>query len=136
YLVFRTPSPDKRFAEVQRLMETKSQQQITEARNGPIQDYLYHYGNRADPQTKQIQEWADRYDVALREQQLENRHRMKWAPEEEAEALAQRALSSEEAGDWGAAKEQWTAAAKFKGDADPDRRVWGLLGQKRIDDLA
>jgi hypothetical protein len=117
-------------------METKTQEGAERARNGPIKDYLYYYSDRTDEQTKQIQDWGDRYDIALREQQLDNRYRLKLPPEGKAESQARRALSSEEVGDWGAANEHWREVAKFKTDADPDLRLWGLVAQKRIDDLA
>ncbi len=107
YLVFRPPRAEKLFAQAQRLMESKDPQLAAQARSGPIQDYLYYYGDRTDAPTRQIQEWADRYDVVLREQQLENRRRLKWSPEGEAEAHAQRALQSEEVGDWVTANAQW-----------------------------
>jgi hypothetical protein len=136
YLVFRPPSPEKLFAQAQRLMETKDPQQIAQARNGPIQDYLSYYGDRTDSQTRQMQDWANRYDVALREQQLDNRQRLKWSPEGEAEVHARRARHGEEVGDWGAVNEEWREVTKLKGDADPDLRVWRLLAQKRLGDLA
>ena len=114
-------------------MATDNPAEIAQARNGPIKDYLYYYPDRNDEQSNQIREWADRYDVALREQQLRNR--LKLAPEGEAETAARRALSSEEAGDWNAAREQWKEIAKLQGDTDADQRVWGLLAVKRIEDL-
>jgi hypothetical protein len=124
------------FAEAQRLMDTKSPEDAERARNGPIRDYLYYYGDRTDAQSKQMQDWGDRYDIALREQQLDNRYRLKLPPEGKAESQARRALRGEEVGDWGAANEHWKEAAKFKADVDPDLRLWGLVAQKRIDDLA
>jgi serine/threonine-protein kinase len=136
YLVFRTPSAEQLFAQAQRLMDTKSQENVTQARNGPIKDYLENYGDRTDAQTRQIRAWADRYDVALLEQQLENRQRMKMSPEGDAESHARSAVHFENVGDWGGAKEQWSEVAKFKMNADADLRTWGLLAETRIQDLA
>src|SRR5207244_1688484 len=136
YLIFRAPSPEQLFAQAQRPMETKTQENITQARSGPIKDYLENYGDRMDAQTRQIREWADRYDVALLEQQLENRQRLKLSPEGDAETHARRAVHFEDVGDWDGAREQWSEVAKLKTDADAELRVWALLAGKRIQDLA
>jgi serine/threonine-protein kinase len=136
YLVFRAPRAEALFAQAQHLMATDNPAEITKARNGPIKDYLYYYPDRADAQSQQIRDWADHYDVALREQQLDKRYRLKLSPEGEAETQARRALNSEETGDWSAALEQWNEVAKFQGDPDADQRVWGRLARKRIEDLA
>jgi predicted Ser/Thr protein kinase len=136
YLAFRTPSAEQFFAQAQRLMETKKQEDAAHARNGPIKDYLENYGDRTDAQSRQIREWADRYDVALLEQQLENRQRLKLSPEGEAETRARKAVHFEDVGDWGGAQEQWSEVAKLKTDADRELRVWGLLAEKRIEEVA
>src|SRR5262249_11094960 len=114
YLVFRAPSAEQLFAQAQRLMETKTQDNITQARNGPIKDYLEYYGDRTDGQTRQIREWADRYDVALLDQQLEKRQRLNLSPEGDAETHARRPVGFENVGDWSGAREQWSEVAKFK----------------------
>jgi hypothetical protein len=136
YLAFRPPSAEKLFAQAQRLMEGNKPEQVAQARDGPIKDYLEYHGDRSDAQAKQIREWADRYDVALREQQLENRYRLKISTDEEAEMQARRALHCEEGGDWSGAREHWGQAAKLKTNTDRDQRVWGLLAGKRLQDLA
>ena len=115
-------------------MEGNNPEQVAQARNGPIKDYLDSYADRKDSQTEQIRKWADRYDIILREQQLVNR--LKLPPEGEAESHARRALTSEEGGDWDGANQHWREAAKLKNDADEDLRVWGLLAERRIQLLA
>jgi serine/threonine protein kinase len=135
YLVFRAPRADELFAQAQRLLATDNPTEIAQARNGPIRDYLYYYSDRNDEQSNQIRKWADDYDVALREQQLENRYRLKLSPEGEAETAARRALHSEENGDWNAAREQWNEVAKSHNSTDADVRIWGRLALKRLEDL-
>jgi hypothetical protein len=136
YAVFRAPSAEVLFAQAQRLMEAKTQDAAAQARNGPIKDYLDNYGDRTDAQARQIREWADRYDVALRELQMDKRQRLKLSPDGEAETQARRAVHCEEDGDWGGAQEQWRQVEKFKAEADADLRVWGLLAEKRLQELA
>src|SRR5436190_1763036 len=63
YLAFRTPSAEQLFAQAQRLMETKKEEDAAQARNGPIKDYLETYGDRTDAPSRQVRQWADRYDV-------------------------------------------------------------------------
>ncbi len=137
YLVFQPSSADKLFTEAQHLMERPHDpERVAQARNGPIKDYLYYYADRKDSQTEQMRRWADQYDIPLREQQLENRHRLNLSPEGEAEAHARKAVKSEEVGDWDTASAQWTEVETFKGDADNDLRLWGLVAEKRLRDLA
>lgn len=137
YLIFAPSSADRLFTEAQHLMERPDdRERVAQARNGPIKDYLYYYADRKDPQTEQMRRWADQYDVPLREQQLDKRYRVGLSPEDDAETHARRALKGEEVGDWHTAKEEWGEVAKFKGDKDNDLRLWGLLAEKRLHDLA
>jgi serine/threonine-protein kinase len=133
YLAFQPPSAAKLFAQAQRLMESNNPEQVELARKGPIKDYLQYYGNRSDPQTNQIRQWAERYEVALRELQLRNR--LKLPTEDEAERQARQALHSEEDGDWNGAKDRWSQVAKLKANTDSDLRVWGLVAEKRLQEL-
>jgi hypothetical protein len=137
YLVFQPSSADRLFTEAQHLMERPDDpERVAQARNGPIKDYLYYYGDRKDPQAEQMRTWADRYDIPLREQQLENRHRLNLSPEGEAEVHARQALKSEEVGDWDTANEHWREVEKFKGNEDKDLHLWGLVAEKRLQYLA
>jgi predicted Ser/Thr protein kinase len=136
YLAFRPPSAEKLFAQAQQLMEANNPKLIEQARNGPIKDYLEYYGDRTDGQAKQLRAWADRYDVAQREQQLETRSRWKIPPEGDAETQARQALHCEEGGDWSGVTEHWDQVVKLKANTDPDLRVWGLLAEIRLQDLA
>jgi serine/threonine-protein kinase len=130
YLGFQPASPDKLYQEAQKLMASKDPNDWDKARDGPIKAYLDQKKGAADPQTKQVQDWADRVDLQLRERQLHKRFRNGIPAEGDAEPEAMNALRAEDNGDLDSALRRWRSLRKYK--ADPDQRSWGLLAEKNV----
>src|SRR5262249_42625848 len=106
-----------------------------EAREGPIKKYLEHYADRVDEPTKHMRDWADLSYREDREHQLRNRMRMKMTADDPTEQQAQFAVGAEEEGDHATAKSHWQALLKYRNDADPDARAWGLVADKHLEDI-
>jgi serine/threonine-protein kinase len=129
----KKPSPEDLYRRAFDLMGNTDTFQ--EAREGPIADFLRYYPDRDDKQARDIRSWADRVDLETREKQMYNRRSRQFAEEGEAEPHARRALDAEEKGDLATALEEWQAVAKLRQEKDPDKRAWGLVGEKYKKDL-
>ncbi|MFQ3592639.1 MAG: serine/threonine-protein kinase, partial [Gemmataceae bacterium] len=60
YVVFQPPSPQSLYERAESLVKTGK---WDEAYEGPITDYLRRYDKQDTPQTKQMRDWADQYNV-------------------------------------------------------------------------
>jgi serine/threonine-protein kinase len=135
FWITRPPDPHRLFVKAQGLMQTGDWDKQRLARNGPIQDYLKHYADRPDEETRQMTAWADQTDLALRERQLRTRMKRGLQPDDEAERKAFAAVRREEAGDLVTARERWQSLVSLKESTDTEVRPWGLLAEKRLADL-
>jgi serine/threonine-protein kinase len=136
YWMTRPTDPHKLFADAQLLMQSGDPDKQARARNGPIKDYLRHYREREDGDTRQIVAWADQFDQALRERQLRKRMQMGFQPDDEVEAKAFAAIRREETGELADARERWQALLPLQDATDAETRPWGLVAKKRLADLA
>jgi serine/threonine-protein kinase len=132
YFVLKPPPPEKLYQQAEKLMASTDENDWDRAREGPIKEYLRHYARRKDEQTAQVQAWADRVDLRLRERQLANRRAKNLSPQDDAERAAQAAVGFEEKGDLTAARKEWQGLLKYKDYADFDAHAWGLLAEKRL----
>jgi serine/threonine protein kinase len=140
YLVFRPPSADKLYQQAAKLMKSgdAQDQQKAVAADGPITQYLKHYRDRADAQTKQIQEWNDQINIADKEDLL-NRYMQKERskavlrihPEDEIQKQAFDAVKAEDNGDRDKASEFWKQIEQQENTA-----VWGLVAAKHLKELS
>jgi len=105
------------------------------ARDGPIKGFLRHYPERDDGEARQIHEWADQTDLALRERQLRTRMKMGFQPDDKVESEAFAAVKQEETGDLSDARDRWKALLPLQGATDTETRPWGLVAKKRLADL-
>jgi serine/threonine-protein kinase len=135
YVGARPPSAQALFDKAQALMKSTDPDDWSQAREGPIADYLRRFGEASDEQGKQIQRWADQIDLEEKERQLRNRMRMKMTPEGAAERLAQSAVHSEQAGELDLAAESWAKVKEAEEAKAPDGRAWQLLADRRLETL-
>jgi len=135
WYALKPPSAATLYRRANQLMSSNNPDYWKKAREEPIKQYLKYYGDRHDEQTAQVHGWADKVDVATLEQQLHNRMKMSMTPEGDAESGAQAAVRREDAGDFEGALARWHALLKLKDEANADAHVWGLLAEKRIQDL-
>ncbi len=105
------------------------------ARKGPSKDFLKHYRDQDDGEARQIRDWADQTDLALRERQLRTRMKMGFQPDDEMERKAFAAVKQEETGDLAEARDRWQALLPLQSESDPEARPWGLVAKKRLGDL-
>jgi serine/threonine-protein kinase len=132
YWAVKPPPPETLYQQAERLMASTEQEDWDRAREGPIKEYLRHYGRRKDERTAQVKAWADQVDLRLRERQLANRMRQKLSPQDDRERAAQAAAGLEEKGDLDAARKEWQGLLQYKEYADFDAHAWGLLAEKRL----
>jgi hypothetical protein len=135
YWATRPTDPHQLFAKAQVLMHSGDWDKQTQARSGPIKEFLRHYADRQDAEAAQMVAWADQTDLALRERQLRTRMKKGFQPDDEAETKAFAAVRREEAGDLASARERWQALLPLKDTDDADSRPWGLVAEKRLVDL-
>jgi serine/threonine-protein kinase len=129
------PSANKLHSQAQQLMASHQFHDHLEARRGPIQKYLEYYGDRDDPQTREVRAWADRVDLEQLERQLDNRYRNDFQPEGPAEPIAFVAQRFEEEGNLEAAMERWRELERGKDAKEGEERIWSLLAGKRLKQL-
>jgi serine/threonine-protein kinase len=135
WYVMRPAKAEDLFNHARSYMTSADPNDWDKARQGPIADYLKHYGNRADSQTEQMRTWADQADVHWRERQLQNRMRLGVKPENEAESTAHNAVRAEEAGELSSAMARWESLLRYKDEKEGELRPWGLLAAKRLKEI-
>jgi serine/threonine-protein kinase len=133
--VLRPPTPEQLYEQAQSYMASGSPEEREKAREGPIAAFLKHYPRRNDPHAVQMRDWADQVDVRVRERQLQSRMRLKFSPEDEAEAAAHNAVRYEEAGELTLAADRWESLLKYREDPDAGQRPWGLLAASRLEEI-
>ncbi len=141
YFALRPPGPDAIFGQAKRLMESNDPDAREQARNGPIKEYLRHYGGRQDEQARQVRLWADEFDAGEKEQRLDrlvrssqNKTVIGVIPNSELEEEALRAALAEADGDLDKAHKGWREIRKKHAEDGP--RAWLVLAKQRDDDLA
>jgi hypothetical protein len=132
---FQPPPPEKLYEQAKAWMESKDPEDWSNARDGPIQKFLEHYGDRSDPEAVQMRSWADQVDVVHEERSLQHRMKLNLSPNGEADTMAFSAVKYEEAGDLDDALRRWQDLEKFKDSKTAGERTLGLLAVKRIRDL-
>jgi hypothetical protein len=60
---------------------------------------------------------------------------MRFAAEKGAEETARFALENEDLGKLDTASERWNDMLRYKEDADPEQRAWGLVAEKHLKEL-
>ncbi len=129
-ILLRPPSADSLYKRADKLMASTDPNSHAQARDGPIKEYLTRYSSVPGPQTDQIRQWAEDYDVARREELLDRYRRWKQKgglkPEArtESDELAFKAALAEEDGDRQQAYELWQ---KLKQDGTP---TWAALARR------
>jgi serine/threonine-protein kinase len=108
------PSAASLYAQAERLMQSEKPERRSQARDGPIKDYLRWYGDLDPKQTGQMQLWADDVDAADDEQKLDRYIAREKSgkgfpikPRDDAQAAAFKAALAETEGDRPAATESW-----------------------------
>jgi serine/threonine-protein kinase len=137
YMVFKPPSAESLYADAERLMKSDDPDDWDKAigRNGPIQEYLRHYGRIDDTRTAQIREWSNIARSALKERQLANRVRHGFDPEDDAERAAQNGVRYETSGDLGSARKSWDALLQMRDNSEVDGPAWAGVAEKHLRDL-
>jgi serine/threonine-protein kinase len=135
YWMTRPPDPHKLFSQAQTLIRSGDPDKQIRARNGPIKDYLKRYREVDDNESRQMQAWADDFDLALRERQLRTRMKMGFQPDDDEERKAFAAVKREESGDLAEARDRWQDLLPLQESTDAETRPWGLVAKKRLDDL-
>src|SRR5262249_46904356 len=105
------------------------------AREGPIQEYLAHYGDRKGPQLDEIKAWADFVDAyqaeALLRRYLSKKNAaLKVQSQNDTEKAAFRAADAEESGDMKTARAIWEELRKSA------TGPWRKLAEQRCKNFA
>jgi serine/threonine-protein kinase len=138
-VALKPPAPEELYAEAKRAWDSGDAEKREEAADPPsgaIHRYLARYGDRDDEMTRAVRGWADEVARDQRERSLGNRMRASITPDDERETAAQAALRHEEAGEFAQAVESWKGLLKYKAEPKRDVRVYGLLAEKRLRELA
>jgi hypothetical protein len=91
--------------------------------------------------TAKVQSWADQVDFEILDRQMHNRRTRGMKPsgkDSDQEQLARYALQEEDEGKLADAAKRWKELSKQIGNADPEIRSWGLVGDrywKRLQDV-
>jgi serine/threonine-protein kinase len=130
------PSPEKLYAQAKKLMASGEHDDQVEARAGPIADFLKYYSDRDDAQARKMQAWADQVDVAELERRLAFWIRRQAQITNDAERTARNAVKQENEGYVAEARKSWESLLEYLEEKKPTKRSWGLLAQKRLNDLS
>lgn len=135
YLAIQPKSPERLVAEARRLMDSGDAEKRSQAREGPIQEYLTNYRGRDDEGARQMQGWADELDLALLERQMTNRRSRGIPPDSEEEKTVVETERLENNGELRKAAAAWTAMQeKYRNDAD--KRRWSVLAGRHLIEIA
>jgi serine/threonine-protein kinase len=137
YMVFKPPSAESLYANAERLMKSDDPDDWDKAisRDGPIPEYMRHYGRNDDARTAQIREWSTTARTALKERQLANRLRHGFDPEDDAERAAQNGVRYESSGDLVSARKSWDALLQMRDNSEVDGPAWAGVAEKHLRDL-
>jgi len=129
---FQTPPADGLFNEIQTVMKTGTLDEKRVARErGPIAEFLRYHDKHAF--AGQVRVWSDQVEREYCEFVFFNRRNLAAAPGEET--LARKAYDDEDAGRFDDARKVWDELAKNKDGTDPEKRPWGLMAKKHLDEL-
>jgi serine/threonine-protein kinase len=137
YKVFlEKPPPEQLYREAEKVMQKKDIDAWLTARDekGPIGKFLKYYGNQGTEEAAQVQRWADTIDWSQKERALYKRRNVMQS-DGPSEQRARDALDHEERGNLVQARETWEGLLKHKDDRESPDRPWGLLAEKRLEDL-
>src|SRR5262249_2239127 len=131
------PSAESLYADAERLMKSDDPDDWDKAisRDGPIPEYMRHYGRNDDTRTAQIREWSTIARSALKERQLANRVRHGFDPENDAERAAQNGIRYESSGDLASARKSWDALLRMRDNSEVDGPAWAGVAEKHLRDL-
>jgi serine/threonine-protein kinase len=138
YVVFiKAPDAENLFQQAQEVMAKGSlQDKRTARKDGPIYEFLHYHATH--PKADQVRRWIDQIDVEDTENAFLRRLNTGFAvpeKEKEADAKARSALTLEEQGRLDTAAQEWRELSFYKKKEDPDLRCWGLLADKRLEDI-
>lgn len=130
------PSPDKLYAEAEKLVKSKDPNNWEKALDGPIKLYHDNYANRPGPQTEQIETWEKEIRVKQNESKLLSYLSKKNSPiafqaQNDAEKAAFKGIDAEEEGDLKRAREIWESMVKDFG-AGSGYTSWGQLAEAHL----
>jgi serine/threonine-protein kinase len=137
YMAFRPPSAESLYAQAERLMRSDNPEDWDKAidRDGPIPEYMRHYGRNEDERTRQVRDWSNMARAALKERQLANRMRTGMDPQDDAERAAQNGVRYESSGNLVAARKSWEALLQQRDDPEVDGPAWAIVAEKHLRDL-
>lgn len=129
YLVFlQRPGADELYTRARTLMMEKDPKKWEEARDGPIKEYLEHYGDRDDDQALAMQRW----DTVAWEAESVRRAREDAFTGDTDEIAFRKALDEEDKGQITDARSKWGKLAKLKDEKDRNKRSFGWVAQERL----
>jgi serine/threonine-protein kinase len=133
---------DRLYERVEKMVTSGDSVERDKARIGPIRDYLRRFGDRDDEHTQKVRAWADQLELADKDQKLQGFlesqkgiRMFKIEPETKEEKLALEAALAQENGDQAEARERWQRLEQLRDAADPERRGWGLLAARKIQEV-
>jgi serine/threonine-protein kinase len=139
YLVFRPPpaAADMLYQQAKKVMQSDNiEEQEKAAADGPIAQYLKHYGSRHDDQAREVRAWSDQIGVARKERLIDNflqkeriNSPLKVEAQDKIEEEAFAAAKAEDKGDRESAIEHWQ---RVKQNNSP---IWNLVAERRLNDL-
>jgi hypothetical protein len=135
YVTFlRVASADTLYQRAEAMLKSDQFEVKKEAREGPIADFLRAYPN--DSRFEKIQGWANKFDMDLLDEQMQNRRRTNWKQGvTDEEKLYRHALELEDAGKLTDAKSNWNELSQRKVKTDPEQKTWGLLAERYLEEL-
>jgi serine/threonine-protein kinase len=137
YLVFRPPSADLLYQQAKKVMQSGNfEEQEKAAADGPIAQYLKHYGKQPSDRTREVQAWSDQIGVARKERLIDNfmqkeriNSPLKVEAQDKFQEQAFAAAKAEDKGDRESAIEHWQ---RVKQNNSPN---WTLVADKHLNDL-
>jgi serine/threonine-protein kinase len=123
--VLQPKSPERLYKEAEKLMTSRNPDDWTKGYEGPVAEYKKRYAGRKDPETDQINQWAEQYEVydcgRLLNIMLTRGEKVKTAgPQNDAEKDVYEAAKAEWTGDlakagglWEKAKTKWVGGSGY-----------------------
>jgi len=137
FLFIKAPDADGLYASAQRLMKSTEFDDRKQARRGPIEDFFRYHPDHS--KAAEMARWRDQVDAEICDYHLKKRHAGKpggaWIADSDMEKTAFDALDDEELGKLSEARKRWQELLSLKDERTPERRQWGLLGEKYLREL-
>jgi serine/threonine-protein kinase len=139
---FLPPGADTLYKRIEKVMQSGDAVERDRARTGMVRDYLRRFGDRDDDRAQQVRNWADQLEITDKEQKLQGlmeshkgQRMFKIEPETNEEEQAMQAALAQDAGELALARERWQKMEAFKESKDPERRAWGMLAARKLQEV-